>query len=279
MLFETGAGRFQPDPDYNYASDQRYVLDQQFLAFVVGSVALGLPIAMLIGVVTGTCFYDSISHFYYSKLFGDVLVSALVFIGTFLVAYRGESRRESRLATFAGFSAFGIALFPTTGRGCEELDFSGRILADLKAASASDAVSVSPAEDFGQFFQLFPYADALHFTSAALLFSFLAFYTFFVFTRVIEDEHVTEDGELTPVKKARNRLYISSGVVIVVAMLAMAANALNSAITDMPWAWWTEYNATFWVEAAALWAFGVSWMVKGRLFGLVFLDPRDRPRQ
>ena len=29
-------------------------------------------------------------------------------------------------------------------------------------------------------------------------------------------------------------------------------------------------------EALALWAFGVSWMVKGRFFGRYLLDPRDR---
>ena len=203
-LFETDADRFQPDTDFKYSTDpekeRQYVLDQQFLAFLVGTVALGLPFAMLLGAGIGTCFYDSISHFYYSQFFGDVLVSALVFIGTFLVAYRGENPSESRLATFAGLSAFGIAVFPTTGRGCEQLDFSGRVLADLKAPTVSDAVSVSPPQDIGQFFELFRHVDTLHFGSAALLFSFLAFYSFFVFTRIIKNEHLV-DGKLTAVKQ------------------------------------------------------------------------------
>lgn len=279
-LFETDADRFQPDTDFKYSTDpekeRQYVLDQQFLAFLVGTVALGLPFAMLLGAGIGTCFYDSISHFYYSQFFGDVLVSALVFIGTFLVAYRGENPSESRLATFAGLSAFGIAVFPTTGRGCEQLDFSGRVLADLKAPTVSDAVSVSPPQDIGQFFELFRHVDTLHFGSAALLFSFLAFYSFFVFTRIIKNEHLV-DGKLTAVKRTRNRFYRLSGFVIVISMLAMATNALNTAITGEPWKWWTDQNATFWFEALALWAFGLSWMVKGRFFGMFLLDPRDRP--
>lgn len=275
-LFETGDERFQPDSDFKYSDNPQYVLDQQFLAFLVGSVALGLPVAMLVGTKFGTCFYDSVSHFYYSQFFGDVLVSALVFIGTFLIAYRGENRQESRLATFAGLCAFGIALFPTTGRGCEQLDFSGRVLADLKADSVSEAVSVTPAVDVGQFFQLFPRIDILHFGSAALLFLFLAYYSFFVFTRVIKDEHVGEDGQITSAKKTRNHLYIASGAIIVFCLLAMLVNFVNWIITGATWKWWTQYNATFWFEALALWAFGMSWMVKGRFFGMLLLDPRDQ---
>ena len=105
-LFETDADRFQPDMDFKYSSDpegeQQYVLDQQFLAFLVGAVALGLPFAMLVGAGIGTCFYDSISHFYYSQFFGDLLVSALVFIGTFLVAYRAKIRARADLPLSPG---------------------------------------------------------------------------------------------------------------------------------------------------------------------------------
>ena len=108
MIFETGLDRFQPDEKYMSAN---YLLDQQFLALIVGMVALGLPFVMLAAASRdAVCFYDSISHFYYAQFFGDVLVAALVFIGTFLLAYRGESQRESTLANFAGFCAFGVAL-------------------------------------------------------------------------------------------------------------------------------------------------------------------------
>ncbi|MDJ0943581.1 MAG: hypothetical protein QNJ30_08955 [Kiloniellales bacterium] len=275
-VLQMDPGRFQPDPAFAYRSVRDYVLDQQFLALLVGAVALGLPFAMLFGVLVGTCFYDSISHFYYSQFFGDVLVMALAFIGTFLIAYRGENFWENRLATLAGFCAYGIAVFPTSGRGCEEKAFAGRALVDLLAPWKTEPVTVVPATRLGQFFELFANVNVLHFGSAALLFAFLAFYSFYVFTRVIPREQTDAEGRLTPVKRRRNRIYIWSGWVIVFSMLAMATNALVSYVTGESWAWWTAVNATFWFEALALWAFGVSWMVKGRFWKALLADPRDR---
>lgn len=270
MPFEFGPKRYQPDPGFCYAEPRDYVLDQQVLARLVGTVALGLPFVMLLGAAVATCFYDSISHFYYARFLGDVLVAALAFIGTFLIAYRGESRRENRLATLAGLAAFGIALFPTAGDGCDERRFSGRILADLEAESLTAPLRVEPAVDPGRFFELFAQAQTIHFASAAALFAFLAFYTFVVFTRVIEEEHLTAEGTLTPEKAARNRFYVGCGLVIVVSIAALGAYAV------MGWSWWNDYNLTFWFEALALWAFGLSWMVKGRFYGFFLLDPRDR---
>ena len=87
---------------------------------------------------------------------------------------------------------------------------------------------------------------------------------------MIPEEHLEADGRLKPAKSRRNAIYVWSGWVIVVCMLAMAVKSL------VPWPWWNEYNATFWCEAFALWAFGVSWMVKGRFWGLLLLDERDR---
>ncbi len=261
--FETGAERFQPDSNYTFKYNPQYTLDQQFLAFLVGCVALGLPVVMLLGAPVVRCFFDSISHFYYAQFFGDVLVASLAVIGTFLVAYRGENPRESRIATFAGLWAFGIALFPTTGRGCNETSYLGRAFGELDAKSS----------DVQVYFELFnlEHVGLLHFGFAALLFGFLAYYSFHVFTRTVPARHFTNDGSLTPVKKTRNRIYIWSGWVIVISMLAIAVGELNAE----RWAWWDGINATFWFEAFALWAFGISWMVKGRFWETRLLDQRD----
>ena len=267
--------RFQPDPEYRRERALRFVLDQQRLASWVGSVAFGLPVVMVVGAATGTCFYDSISHFYFSQFLGAVLVAALAFIGTFLLAYKGETTWESRLANFAGWCAFGIALFPTTGRGCEEPAFSGRAFVDLVVSSSSAPASVEPASKLGQFFKLFDNVGIIHFGSAALLFAFLAFYCFFIFTRVIPEEHLEAGERLKVPKSRRNAIYVWSGWVIVVCMLAMAAKGLSSWITGEAWPWWNALNITFWCEAFALWAFGISWMVKGRFWGFLFLDQRD----
>lgn len=268
-LFQMGGDRYQPDPTYAYATDAQVRVDQRKLAVLVGVIALGLPFAMILGALIGACFYDSISHFYYAQFWGDALVGALVFIGTFMIVYRGANRKESLLATLAGFCAYGVALFPTTGRGCEDEAYSGRALVEFELTDTSGFVTIEPASATHSVFELFSGVDTLHFVAAGLLFAFLAYYAFFVFTRVTEDQR-TDDGRLTPHKRTRNRIYIASGIVI---LFSMAAIALKDRVG---FTGWDNLNLTFWFEALALWAFGVSWMMKGRFFGWAFLDDRDQ---
>lgn len=266
-VFETGQGRYQPDPNFTYSDGHPgYTLDQRRLAFWVGVVALGLPIVMLIGVITGACLYDSISHFYYAQFLGGIFIAALVFIGTFLLAYRGENENESRLATIAGIGALFVALFPTNGRGCDLDEFSGRALADFTLEDAANFVNVIPASEDNPFFELFRGSEIIHGTSAVLLFAFLAWYSFFVFTRVIDKIHLDDDGKLTSQKRNRNRIYRISGTVIVASMFAIVIGHF------LLRGGWNDYNLTFWFESFALWAFGVSWMVKGQFFGDALLD-------
>lgn len=269
-LFDIGGRHYQPNPKYAYAKNARLRVDQRKLAFLVGFIALGLPFAMLLGTVLGTCFYDSISHYYYAQFWGDIFVGALFFIGTFLIVYRGENPSESLLATLAGFAAYVVAILPTSGRGCHEEMFPGRALADFVRLENAPFVSVKPASETNSLFELFPNAAIWHFFAAAVLFLFLAYYSFFVFTRVVNDQR-SENGALKPNKRMRNRIYIASGWAILLSMAAMGLNALTGFNS-----FWSDFNLTFWFEALALWAFGISWMVKGRFLGYALLDDRDQ---
>ena len=265
-FIELGADRYQPDSAFTYANNRDYELDQRNLAFFVGVVALGMPVVMWAGTRLGVCFYDSISHFYYAQFLGGIFIAMLVFIGTFMLAYRGQNPSENLLATLAGFCALAVALFPTSGRGCEVEQFSGRALADFVLADTAEFVTVVPASPGNTYFELFKGADILHFVSAALLFAFLAYYSFCVFTRVIDEKHCQNGGTLKPQKRKRNRIYRVSGALILLSILAILINAVAD------FAWWNPNNVTFWFETLALWAFGFSWMVKGRFFGMALLD-------
>ena len=67
---------------------------------------------------------------------------------------------------------------------------------------------------------------------------------------------------------------------IVIAILALGGRAGYLALTgemDDPTGPWRQGNLTFWFEAAALAAFGISWLIKGRLF-FGFLEDLD-PKQ
>ena len=268
-LFEIGEKRYQPNSQFKYKNDRQYVLDQQRLAALVGTVAIGLPFIMLFAVfVVGNCFYDSISHFYYTQLFGDIFVVALAFIGTFLIAYRGENPKENQLAGLTGLSTFVVALIPTTGLGCPAPQITGRILADLPITATTDNPD--------QYFELFRSAGLFHLSAAAILFIFLAYYSLNVFTRTIPSQHYLKNKQLTPEKMWRNRIYKISGALITISILAILSYSIITTFTDMKLLWWNDNNLTFWFEALALWAFGASWMVKGRFWGNALLDPRDR---
>lgn len=274
--------RFQPEQssNYPYAAPLAQV-DQRKLAYIVGLVAFFLPIAMISGWYGGSkgwwakvCFYDSISHFYYSQVFGDVLVGALVFIGTFLIVYRADNADESRLATWAGFFAYGVAIFPTTERGCELENFSGRALVDFNLKDPGDYVSIiTKIEGDPKFFELFKNVEWIHGGCAAGLFLFLAYYAFYVFTRSTSKQRANNSTPefivFTPKKSLRNWIYKVSGVLI---LLSMAAIGYGSFFAGE---WWDNLDLTFWFEALALWAFGFSWMLKGRFWLFKYLGSSE----
>ena len=274
-ILETGPERYQPNRAFMLDDNPVYVLNQQKLAFMVGLIAILMPVGLYLSTWTGVCFYHSISHFYFSRIMGGVFVGSLAFIGAFLLAYRGENRAENNLATLAGICAFGVALFPTSGRGCDAPRFMGRPFAEMRPIDGGGVI-ITPPSASDAYFQMFPGASVVHYLSAALLFAFLAWYSFAVFTRVIDSEHRLKNGQLKPEKLTRNILYVVSGLVIVMSMLAMAVDGLYEFIMDASLPGWNENRLTFWFETFALWAFGLSWIVRGRFFGRALLDEKDR---
>ncbi|ARE39182.1 hypothetical protein RGUI_1041 [Rhodovulum sp. P5] len=220
----------------------------------------------------GICFRDSISHYYYEPFLGIVLLVSLSSIATFLFAYRGQNIWENVLASLAGLGALGVALFPTTGHGCvDQGAFLARAVLELPGQVAP-GTTVDPAGAVATF-QLFPGVDNVHYISASVLFGFLAWYSFRVFPRVVVSRQTKAGGEkLTGVKATRNVIYYASGTVILLAAATMGINGLATRLLGSTGEWWSAWNMTFWCEAAALWAFGVSWTVKGRLFGLILKD-------
>jgi len=266
-LLQTGQKRYQPAPA---GTDGYAAIDQRALARVVGMAAVGLPVILWIAShlpssnpYIGTCYRFSISHFYYAPFWGTVFTGTLVFIGAYLIVYKGEDVHdaEKRLATYAGIASFGIALFPTGGWGCDAAVFAARpmLLFDL----VQGVPVIQGAFDPDRAFMLFQYASVIHYGSAAVVFFFLAWFCFFVFT-AIDDDQRGPDGKPTQIKVIRNALYYAAGGVIVLAIVAMGTVAVVEEVLGIPVPWWDAGNWTFICEAAALIAFGVSWLVKGR---------------
>jgi hypothetical protein len=265
--FEFGRDRYRPDPG------RSRVIDSQILAALVGAIAILLPIILYLGTKLGVCFYDTVSHFYYASFLGGVFVGAVVFIGTFFMAYTGECPGEGTLARFAGAFAYGVALLPTSGAGCTMKNFAGRMFADLKIAESTGAIEVIKPENSDRFFELFKYVGVLHYASAGLLFLLLAYFCFFVFTRIVQERHIRADGKtLTWHKWIRNAIYRICGTVILLCMVALICNSLHTYLTGEEWAWWVQYKSTLWLETFIIWAFGISWITKGRFFRTLLRD-------
>ncbi len=212
---------------------------------------------------------------------GSFFVGALVFIGAYLLVYRGEDDKgaEYRLSSYAGLFAMGVALFPTSKHGCDAGGFQAR--AFLNFETPADASGPAPVigENLASLFQMIEFdlgwfvlgSDMIHYLSAALLFIFLAWFCFSVFTSV-EPHQRNADGSLTQVKVIRNAAYYVCGTVMVISILALAFSAIAPKWLGWPLLWWNAGNWTFWFEAFALWAFGFSWMIKGRFLGRVIDD-------
>ena len=88
-MFETGKGRYKPDPAYRITTEAAYKLNQQTLAAWIGVMAVSLPVVLWVGGKASGCVRESVSHFYFAPFWGDVFVGVMFFIGTFLIAYRG----------------------------------------------------------------------------------------------------------------------------------------------------------------------------------------------
>lgn len=156
----------------------------------------------------------------------NLFVGFLFAISAFMLAYNGFSRREMILSKIAAISAFGVAMFPC---GCGGQ--SG-------------------------------FASIAHYTSAAVMFSILAYFCYLFHRRAIGKGHIEA--------LRRSKIYAICGIIIIVSMLLMVVDhlsggTLSSAIPRL----------TFYCERAGLIAFGISWLTAGKLLPVIS-SPNER---
>lgn len=188
----------------------------------------GLLLPVLLGpvgwLILGIDIQDNLSLYYHTPL-RDVFVGSLCAIGIFLFCYQGHDWIENWTANLGCASALGVALFP------------------LDAASAP----------------LYQQSlrGNLHCLFGGVFFLTLAFYSLFHFPT-----SKSRNEELEPHEQQRDLVYRTSGIVILLSMAAMGVYLL------LPLSGWREvldrYNALFWLESIAAWAFAAAWLTKGR---------------
>jgi hypothetical protein len=186
----------------------------------VGYTGILLPFVLAAGnwLIFSGRLQQSLSDYFYTGMRG-FLVGGLCVIGAFLLAYHGDERWDSLVTNAAGIGAIGVALFPTPPR-------------------------------HPSFFQ--DAAGYFHYAFGGVLFTALAVIALWLFRRAGPDHGRSR------LKALRDRIYLTCGIVIVVALIlaGFASLPLADGLSRL--------DPVFWFETTAVVAFGVSWLVKGQ---------------
>jgi hypothetical protein len=181
------------------------------------------------------------------RVVGLLGVSLPVVLAVWGFALFGEIRLEPSISdyyvlrtrdAFVGV-LFTIAWFLFTYRGYDWRDNTAGNLACVSALGVA----------------LFPNGGSrgervAHVIAATALFLVLAYFSFFLFT--------LSAGSPTPRKIIRNRIYRVCGIAIVACVVLAIGDYLFWSRSVL-----RALSPMFWLESGALWAFGVSWFVKG----------------
>jgi hypothetical protein len=213
------------------------VISYLSLRQIIGVIGITLPFLLMIG----TYFLDecspslqySISHYYYTKMH-MLFVGLLCVLGAFLITYKGNSKGENSISTFAGLCSIFVSIFPD--------DMTKYIFNQANCSF----ISTEKLKD---------YVPKIHFTSATFLFLSFAIICFCFFTR-------PDDPKNDPIKKRRrNIVYKTCGIGIIISLilcylfmnkyLYLSENFAN--------------HSVLFFETTALFFFGFSWLLKGSL--------------
>ena len=192
----------------------------------IGIIALAFPLILI--PFGGLPMQTSISAMYWTNS-GVLFTALLVVMGIFLLSYKGYDIWDEIITSVAGASMIGIALFP-----CE--------IGANAVTSAYLMPFLGPVVN-----------NVLHYIFSGITFTLLGVMSAFMF--------IKGEGAKTPQKIIRNRIYRICGYVIfgvwVVALILQFTGGRPA--TDVIRLW-------YWLEALMVWAFGVSWIVKGEMF-------------
>jgi len=203
---------------------------------LIGILGISLPFIVVLGGFTQgePGLQGSISGYYYTNM-RDFFVGILSGVALFLISYKGYEKIDDIVANMSGLFALGMIFFPTAM-------YSGK------------AVRV------GMFLIDDSISEKIHLTFGALFFLALSFNSLFLFTR-------RHPGVMGKEKKRRNMIYRFCGIVMILAIVCITMYTVFLRETFI-----AAINPVLILESVALFAFGISWLVKGNT---LFKDKRN----
>jgi hypothetical protein len=231
------------------------IVSYMFLRQTVGWIGTLLPIVLLVGnaISSTTPRPYSISGYYYTDM-RNIFVGALWALGVFLVAYAGYDDVDRWITNIAGLGAIGVALCPTKPTVCT---------AGVGVCPASSVTHLSTSQQV---------VGDIHVVFAAVTLIALGLMALrFAKGGMTPPRQSTMgqlryglgfgkpgDGSQPQQYTGDNVIYRISGITILSCVLLAALSNLLPASVKAQWPW------LFIFEAVAVFAFGVSWFVKGR---------------
>jgi hypothetical protein len=210
----------------------------------VGWLGLALPLVLVVGGLASQRAVEPSISDYYHTLMRDAFVGVLTAIGLFLIAYPGHARQGSErlsddvITTIAGLAAFGVAYFPN------EVRTNANLLGSITQQALGAKV-----------------AAGAHYVSAIVFLSTLAAMCLGRFARTA--------------RPLRRRIYRACGWTIVATTAAViVASWFKIRGPEAPQRLVNDTLMVLWFEVVAVWAFGLAWLVKGRVE-----ERLTRPRQ
>lgn len=248
----------------NDDGSQNRVIAYHKIRLSIGFIGIFLPFALWIGntfintsnILNNTNWIEftgqykpqanlkfSISHFYYSTV-GEIFTGSLSAVALFLICYRGYPRPkygkycfipgDNFMANMAALFALLVVIFPTS---------SEQISDNMRSYVSSEN------------------AGYIHYAAASLFFLTLAIFSFVNFRRSKRPEDFG--------KMKSHPIYKYCGIVMLSCMfILLLIFILDNKNIDVSWS--ETYNITFWFETIMLLAFGISWVVKGKVDQEVF---------
>lgn len=205
----------------------RYVRSYLYQRVFVGALAVALPVVLVLGDrwLGGDPFpRGSLSAYFYSGM-REVFVGALCAIAVFLITYKvAERTLDNTLSWLAGIAILAVALFPTT---------------------TSRHVDLTPLQErWGK-----DVVGTIHYVSAAVFIVCLAVISFYFGVR--EGARPARPGNRSPAFWRDYHWACAGAIVLAIAWIL---------VTEL--VGWPPKSLLI-GEAAAVWAFGASWLMKG----------------
>ena len=222
-----------------------FLTNYMFLRKTVGWLGTSLPIILLLAnpialsIENSGCgvVLGSLSGYYYSPV-RNIFVGAQCAIGLFLIAYVGYDLGDRLVTDAAGVFAVGVALFPTKPT-----------IASPPSIACQTVAQLSTREQV---------VGDIHVVFAGLTFVFMAWMAI---------RFTNTDKPPCPRKLLRNQIYRICAIVIAACVVAIVITTFLPASVKGGFQW-----ILLW-ESVGIFAFGVSWFVKGQTLIPAIKDP------